>query len=92
LSVLVYDPEVQLSKLLGANRRFIEERLPHLGALLRVDIESVIGESDLLVVSLAADRILDALERLVREDHVVLDLVNIPQRETLRGKVVGLCW
>jgi hypothetical protein len=29
---------------------------------------------------------------LVREDHMVLDLVNIPQSEALRGKVMGLCW
>src|SRR3954467_15444649 len=35
LSVLVYDPEVHLSQLLGANRRFIEQHLPHIGSLLR---------------------------------------------------------
>ncbi len=31
LSLLVYDPEVHLSNLLGANRRFIEKHMPHLG-------------------------------------------------------------
>ena len=92
LSLLVYDPEVHLSNLLGANRRFIEQHVPHLGALLRSDIESVIAESDLLVVGLGAGDVSDSLKRLVREDQIVLDLVNIPQWQTLRGRVVGLSW
>jgi GDP-mannose 6-dehydrogenase len=92
LSLLVYDPEVHLSRLLGANRRFIEQHIPHIGTLIRGDIESVITESDFLVVGLSDEHIFDALRRLVREDHMVLDLVNIPQSEALRGKVMGLCW
>ncbi len=92
LNVLVYDPEVHLSRLLGANRRFIEQHVPHIGSLMREDIESVIGESDVLVVGLSDTKIFEALARHVREDQLVLDLVNIPQREALRGKVMGLCW
>lgn len=34
----------------------------------------------------------ESLAHRVREDQLVLDLVNIPQREALRGKVVRLCW
>ena len=30
LQLRVYDPGVQLSRLLGANRRFIDEHVPHL--------------------------------------------------------------
>jgi GDP-mannose 6-dehydrogenase len=92
LSVSVYDPEVHLSQLLGANRRFIEQHVPHIGSLMRKDIEQVITASDILVVGLSDQRVFDALARHVREDQVVIDLVNIPQPETLRGKVTGLCW
>ena len=92
LSLLVYDPEVHLSRLLGANRRFIEQHVPHIGSLMREDIESVISSSDILVVGLSGPQIFEALARHVREDQIVLDLVNIPRRETLRGKVMGLCW
>jgi GDP-mannose 6-dehydrogenase len=92
LSLLVYDPEVHLSRLLGANRRFIEQHVPHIGSLMRADIESVIGESDILVVGLSDATIFDALARHVRKDQIVLDLVNIPGRERLRGRVMGLCW
>ncbi len=92
LALQVYDPEVHLSRLLGANRRFIEQHVPHLGSLMHGDIEGVIAESDLLVVGLSDTRIFEALAQHVREDQIVLDLVNIPHRETLRGKVTGLCW
>jgi GDP-mannose 6-dehydrogenase len=92
LSLLVYDPEVHLSRLLGANRRFIDQHVPHIGSLMREDIESVIADSDFLVVGLSHPRILDALARHAREDQLILDLVNIPQARALRSKVVGLCW
>jgi GDP-mannose 6-dehydrogenase len=88
----VYDPEVHLSRLLGANRRFIEQHVPHIGSLMREDIESVIAGSEILVVGLSAPRIFEALARHVREDQIILDLVNIPKTHALRGKVMGLCW
>jgi GDP-mannose 6-dehydrogenase len=92
LNLLVYDPDVHLSRLLGANRRFIEQHIPHIGSLIRGDIESVIAESDALVVGLQDPQVFEALSRHVREDQLVFDLVNIPRRESLRGQVTGLCW
>src|SRR5512145_2558663 len=81
LSLLVYDPEVHLSRLLGANRRFIEQHVPHLGSLMREEIETVIAESDVLVVGLSDPRVFDAVRRHARPDQVVIDLVHMPDRE-----------
>jgi GDP-mannose 6-dehydrogenase len=92
LGLLVYDPEVHLSQLLGANRRFIEQHLPHIGQLLRGDIQAVINESEVLIVGLNERRVFDALKRHVRKDQLVLDLVNLPDRAALPAAVEGLCW
>lgn len=92
LSLLVYDPEVHLSNLLGANRRFIETHVPHIGALMRRDVESVIAESELLVVGLSDARTVADLRRHAREDQLVLDLVNIGDRSGLRARYLGLSW
>lgn len=92
LSLLVYDPEVHLSRLLGGNSRFIENHLPHIGQHIRDDIKSVIAESDLLVVGLASASIFEFLASEVRSDQLVLDLVRIPNSDSIRGKVAGLCW
>ena len=92
LNLLVYDPEVHLSRLLGANRRFLEQHLPHISSLLRADIESVIAESDVVIVGLNDPRTLQAVSSNVRSGQIVIDLVNMPNRHEVRGMVTGLCW
>src|SRR5262245_12871564 len=92
LSLLVYDPEVHLSRLLGANRRFIEQHIPHIGSLLCADMERVIADTDVRVVGSSDAKVLNALHCLVRADQIVFDLINIPQRASMRAQVEGLCW
>lgn len=92
LTLSVYDPEVHLSNLLGANRRFIAEHLPHLGSLMKSDLGAVVGESELLVVGLNDASTLESLRGHVRDDQILIDLVNIPNRQSWRGKHLGLCW
>lgn len=92
LELLVYDPDVHLSRLLGANSRFIEHHIPHIGNHLRADIESVVAHAEVLVVGIGNPQIFDSLEKLVRADQTVLDLVRLPAGKATRGKVTGLCW
>ena len=92
LSLSVYDPEVHLSRLLGANKRFIELRLPHIGKLIHSDIGEVVVQSDVLIVSLADPTVFDALRSRVGPRHLVLDLVRMPNVETWPCTVEGLCW
>ena len=92
LQLLVYDPEVHLSSLLGANRRFIEQHVPHIQSLMRAEAREVIEGSDVLVVGLADPATVAALKRHMRPDQMVLDLVRIPDHSGLAGRYVGLCW
>jgi len=91
-TILVYDPEVHLSSLLGANRRYIEQHLPHIGSLIRNDIAEVIAGSDVLVVGLGDAGVVAALAQHTRPEQTIIDLVNIADRRALRGEYVGLCW
>jgi GDP-mannose 6-dehydrogenase len=92
MTLRVYDPEVHLSSLLGGNRRYIEEHLPHIGALVRSDLEGVIGEVDVLVMGLSDKRTIEGLVRLARPDQVVIDLANIGHGAELKAGYVGLTW
>jgi GDP-mannose 6-dehydrogenase len=92
LSLLVYDPEVHLSRLLGANRRFIEQHVPHISSLMREGLESVMAESEVVVLGLSDARIFETLRMTVRPDHVLIDLVNMPEPEALPCRYEGLCW
>lgn len=92
MQLSIYDPEVHLAKLLGANRSFVEKHLPHIGEMLLADVAEVIEQSEVLVVGLTGAEVSDALATHCRTDQVVLDLVNLPKRNAIRGQVEGLCW
>lgn len=92
LNLRIYDPGVHLSRLLGANRRYIEDHLPHIGSLMDADIGSVITQADLVVVGLHERKVFDGLRSYLRDDQTVLDLVSIPERATLKGRYMGMCW
>ena len=92
LEILVYDPDVHLSQIFGANRRFIDQHLPHIGSLICSDLQAVIDKSQVLVVGLNDERIFEALALRTREEQYVLDLVNIGKASRLRAHVEGLCW
>jgi len=92
LKLLVYDPEVHLSNLLGANRRYIEQHVPHIGSLMRSNIGDVVADTDLLIVALNDSHTVELLEQHVREGQVLIDLVGIRDHKRLRAEYVGLCW
>lgn len=92
LSVLIYDPEVELSRLLGANRRFIETHLPHIGELIRGDLGAVVASSDILVLGSSDRGIRATLAGAARPEQFILDLVGAPSGDPLRDRLTGLCW
>lgn len=56
--VRIFDPGVETSRLIGRNRSYVDQHLPHLAALLVSDIEELYGHADLLVLGTEiADRI-----------------------------------
>jgi GDP-mannose 6-dehydrogenase len=59
--VRIYDPVVNPDRLVGANRRYIESKLPHLGRLLVRDPGEALDGADVAVVSTVGRAVLDAL-------------------------------
>lgn len=92
LAVAIHDPDVNVARLVGTNRRYIESTIPHLAALMSDDPQQVIDRSDLVVVGLRTPPVLAALRERCRPDHVLVDLVGLPDREALKGTYRGVCW
>ena len=88
----VYDPEVHLSRLLGANKSFIERHLPHIGELLRPDVADVVASSELLILGNGSADVIDAVAATCRPDQVIIDLVKLARPGAMRAQVRGLCW
>ena len=88
----IYDPEVHLSRLLGANKSFIERHVPHIGELLKPELADVVAEAEVLVVGLSSKEVFADLARLARPGQKIIDLVNLPNVADIRADVEGLCW
>lgn len=81
--VKIHDANVVLSRLLGANRAYIDERLPHVGELLTDDIEAVLDHGEVLIIGSCSPQVVDAVARAGTE-RLIIDLVRLPNAAQLR--------
>jgi GDP-mannose 6-dehydrogenase len=73
--VRILDQSVAIARLVGANRRFIEEEIPHISALMCDEVEALIAHAEVLVVGVAGEVAARVLEA-ARPDQVVIDLTR----------------
>jgi GDP-mannose 6-dehydrogenase len=81
LTLRISDPDVALGQLVGRNRAYIEERLPHVAQLMTPDWEQSVAESDVVIVAKAIAGAAD-LAAAMRSHHLLVDLVGIDTLET----------
>ena len=91
--VKICDANVALSRLLGANRDFIEELLPHIGEVLTDDVDAVLDHAEVLIAGSREPAVVAAVNRAGAQ-HTVVDLVRLPGAEERRRRegYVGLGW
>src|SRR4051812_47673091 len=88
----IYDKNVSLARLVGANKEYIERQIPHLSSLLCGTIGEVIDGSDVIVVGNQSPEFVDALVRC-RPDQIIIDLVRLPMAgAVLQADYRGICW
>ena len=59
--VRVLDRNVSLARLVGANRRYIEEQIPHIASLMCEDVEALLDHAEALVIGNAGEDAVRAL-------------------------------
>ena len=88
----IYDKNVSLARLVGANKQYINEQIPHLSRHLCESLDEVIEKSEVIVVGNGAPEFSDAVARC-RPDQVVIDLVRIPlDFSRVSAQYNGICW
>lgn len=92
VNLKIYDPEVQVSRLMGANKRYIDEVIPHIGSLMTDSIEDTLRDAGTVIIGLQGDDIMNDVYRHNTESQFVLDLVGVPDPARLSGEYQGICW
>jgi GDP-mannose 6-dehydrogenase len=88
----IYDRNVSMARLMGANKEYIEQQIPHLSRHLCDSVDDVIARSDVIVIGNGAPEFSTAVTRC-RPDQMIIDLVRIPiDFAALKAQYDGICW
>jgi GDP-mannose 6-dehydrogenase len=91
--IQIWDDNVSLGRLIGSNRQYIEEVIPHVGSLLSTNLEQVLQRADVVIIGTRGiDK--SVLDSHLRPTHFVVDLVNLEKskRPTASNSYEGICW
>jgi GDP-mannose 6-dehydrogenase len=88
----IYDHNVALSKIMGANKHYIEQVIPHIANLLVDNLDHVLQHADVLVIGNQAPEFGQLRERITERQQII-DLVRLKEDfSTLNGHYHGICW
>ena len=90
LHLNIYDRDVSLARLFGANKEYIERQIPHIAQLMRTSMDEVLEFAEVLVVGNKADEF-KAIEQKRKEGQVVIDLVRLFNKSS-SDSYQGICW
>jgi len=90
-TISIYDPQINLSRLIGANEQQIQQRMPHLAQLMQPTANEVLQNSEVIVISQKCAT-LDTLLPDVRADHQVIDINGWEDLQRLPWQYDGICW
>ena len=91
--IQIWDDNVSLGRLIGSNREYIEQVIPHIGLLLNANLEEVLKDAEVVVIG-TRDLNWDSLKNSIRRDQEVIDLVNLEKsrRPQITSAYKGICW
>jgi len=88
--ISIYDKNVQLSRLTGTNKEFIESHIPHLARLLVPDIQTIIDFSDVIIVNTKEQEYVDHLKEC--NGKTIIDFVYLGPEFQERPNYTGINW
>lgn len=104
--VKIYDNNVHLSRLVGANKSYIESKLPHLSSLL-TDLQDVLENSEVIIIANNDKEykklfncveksnfieLIDMVKETELKNKIAYDLVRIAKEVNFEGQYNGICW
>jgi GDP-mannose 6-dehydrogenase len=87
----IYDRNVKIASLVGANRDFILNRIPHISRLMVPDMDAVLEHAQTVVIG-NKDPDFQSVPHKLRHDQRLVDFVRIGEHRSGNGNYAGICW
>jgi GDP-mannose 6-dehydrogenase len=87
----IYDTNVSLARIHGANRDYILNRIPHISRLMVPSVDAVLEHAGTIVIGNAAPEFRDVPKRLV-DGQTIVDFVRVTDSRSVAGVYEGICW
>jgi GDP-mannose 6-dehydrogenase len=91
LKLAIYDRDVELARLFGANKEYIEREIPHISSLMHSGMHEVVDRSEVLIIAKREEEF-RGLSNKLNNGRVVIDLVRLLEVQDDRPSYRGLCW
>lgn len=91
LDIRIYDRNVSLARLTGANRDFILKTIPHISNLMVDTIDEVLDHAEVVVIGNGDAAFRQVPDRL-RDEQILVDFVRIADRASDGHTYDGICW
>lgn len=91
LDLKLYDKNVNLANLVGANKKYILESIPHISGLMVDSVDAVLEHADVVVIGNGSSEFKDVPQRL-KKGQQVIDLVRITDPANAAQGYEGICW
>lgn len=87
----IYDRDVSLARLFGANKEYIERGIPHISQLMRSSLKEVLEASDVLIIGNKSEEFRE-IDSELRPGQIVIDLARLWAGRTSDEQYQGICW
>lgn len=89
--ITIYDKNVELSRLTGTNKEYIDRHIPHLSKLMVSRIDELKRNAEVIVVNNKEPEYIEALSGW-EPDQVLVDMVRLPKHIRQQKNYIGINW
>lgn len=91
-SISIYDKEVSMAGIVGSNRVYIEQAIPHVSSLMKATAREVVDDAEVVVVGNKSEEHEKVIAEL-NHNTIIIDLVRLVENPEKRdGYYDGICW
>ncbi len=87
----LYDKNVSLARLVGANKEYINGRIPHISSLMVDSLDDLLSDREVIIIG-NKDEEFKRILKDCRDDQIVYDLVRMGECDEGKDNYQGICW